>query len=109
MAGHSVEQLLIEAFAPHGVLVRAERASFHHQMWFGASNRIRRFYCRREDSIQVYGPTNSYDISERHSWPTLGQMTDPEFVKVLVEECLAELDTCKKKREERHARFQPHC
>jgi len=88
----TIEQTLAAAFAPHGVTVRAFRASFHDQKYWGASNRIKGFYVRR-DPLDAHGRVQAhYDISKRHPWPTKTQVEDPEWLTSTVDSLLAELD-----------------
>ena len=96
----TVEETLSEALASHGVGVRACRASQHDQAWFGASNRIKNFYVRRNyPSRGLYAPPPPYDISRKHPWPTKAQVEDPKWLTALVTTLLVELDDHKDRRE----------
>ena len=96
----TVEQALSAALESHGVAVRACRASFHDQAYFGASNRLRSVYVRRDyPSKGIYAPPPPYDISRRHPWPTKAQVEDPAWLAPFVETLLIELDAHKDQRE----------
>ena len=96
----TIEMQLTEAFASHGVVVRPFKSSLYDQDYWGASDRIKGFYARRNYPDRGgYHPPAPYDISNRHPWPTKAQMADPDFVTGLVTACIAELDAHKSKRE----------
>jgi hypothetical protein len=88
----TIQQSLTAAFDPHGVKVRPFRASFHNQAWFGASNRIRGFYVRRDPRDEHNRVLPHYDLSKRHPWPTKAQVEDPKWLEATSATLLAELN-----------------